>query len=85
MIRKAAIEHAVKPPRLLGKTFKPVTAILLVLQRTEMMHLPRHPHATTPLPTQPPSPLTGRAPGMAADHVEAVVRQAIDGSKQLTD
>ena len=51
--REAAIQHAVEPARLRHKALQAVGAVLLVLQRNEMMHLPRHRPEAAHLPHQP--------------------------------
>ena len=52
-IRQAAIQHAVEPARLRHEALQAVGAVLLVLQRDEVMHLPRHRPEAAHLPHQP--------------------------------
>ena len=53
VVGEAAIEHAVEPARLRHVALQAVGAVLLVLQRDEMMHLARHRPEAAHLPHQP--------------------------------
>ena len=52
-VGEAAIQHAVEPSRLRHKALQAVGAVLFVLQRNEVMNLPRHRPKAAHLPHQP--------------------------------
>ena len=52
-IGEPAIEHTIKPARLLGEPLESITPVLLVRERDKVMHLARHRPKAAHLPHQP--------------------------------